>query len=112
MRRYAVVFSPSALNQVAILYHYIKENAGTEKADAFVGSLLADCRSLSTFPERGRRRDDIRPNLRTNTFARRVITAYSIEAEHERVVIHGIFHGGQDVDTRLREQVLLRDPPH
>ncbi len=53
-----------------------------------------------TFPERGTRRDDIRPNLRTFGYKRRVTIAFSVE--DERAVIHGVYYGGQNAEDMLR----------
>jgi len=59
--------------------------------------------SLDIFPERGMKRDDIRPNLRVKGYARRVSIAFSVDADARLVAIHGVFYGGQDVEARLRE---------
>ena len=58
--------------------------------------------SLSTFPERGTKRDDLRPNLRTMGYARRVTIAFSVDAVANVVAIHGVFYGGQDFENLLR----------
>lgn len=65
MKPYNVVFTPRAERQLDNLYAYIADNSGVARAENFVGAIVADCLSLSTFPERGTMRDDIRPNLRT-----------------------------------------------
>lgn len=39
------------------------------------------CMSLSEFPERGSRRDAVRPGLRILGFERRVVIAFSVAAE-------------------------------
>jgi hypothetical protein len=64
---------------------------------------VEDYLSLATFPERGNKRDDIRPNLRTKGFARRVTIAFSVDPKNNVVAIHGIFYGGQDFEPLLRD---------
>jgi plasmid stabilization system protein ParE len=71
-KRYTVVFTPRAERQLDNLYTYIADHSEEARADSFVSGIVADCLSLSTFPERGTKRDDIRPNLRIMGYARRV----------------------------------------
>jgi toxin ParE1/3/4 len=103
MKRYTVFFTPRAERQLSNLYSYIADNSGVPRAEDFVGRIVADCMALETFPERGSKRDDVRPNLRTKGFARRVTIAFSVNAETSVVAIHGIFYGGQDFEQLLRD---------
>ena len=102
MKAHVVVFTPRAERQVASLYAYIADQSGPTRAEKFVGAIVADCQSLATFPERGARRDDIRPDLRIKGFARRVSIAFSVNAGTAVVTIHGVFYGGQDFEPLLR----------
>jgi toxin ParE1/3/4 len=86
------------------LYAHVANEAGVARADAFVGDIVADCMSLSTFPERGARRDHIRPNLRVKAYKRRVSIAFSVDGESAAVVIHGVFYRGQDLERLLRDE--------
>jgi toxin ParE1/3/4 len=56
---------------------------------------------LSTFPERGRRRDDIRPGLRVVGFERRVAIAFRVLKT--RVEIVSIAYGGREFERELRK---------
>ncbi len=103
MKQYQVVFTRSAEGQLNELYSFIAENGGETSAETFVGGIVADCLSLSMFPERGTRRDDIRQNLRVKGYRRRVSIAFSVDAASALVVIHGIFYGGQDFESLLRD---------
>ncbi len=103
MKAYSVVFTPRAERQLARLYAYIGDQSGVKRADSFVGGIVADCLSLSNFPERGAKRDDIRPNLRVKGYARRVSIAFSVSATTAVVTIHGVFYGGQDFEPLLRD---------
>lgn len=54
---------------------------------------------MHTFPERGIRRNDIRPDLRMTYYRKRVAVAFVVQ--DEQVSIMGIFYGGQDYQARL-----------
>jgi toxin ParE1/3/4 len=103
MKQYTVIFTPRALRQLAGLYTYIADHGGQARAESFTGRIVADCKSLSTFPERGSKRDDIRPNLRTKGYAKSVTIAFSVNAATDTVAIHGVFYGGQDFESVLRD---------
>lgn len=101
---FTVVFTPRAERQLQDLYSYITDHGSEGAAQRFVGGIVESCTSLSTFPKRGTKRDDIRPNLRTFGHGRRVTIAFSIDSERTIVAIHGVYYGGQDFES------LLRDP--
>jgi toxin ParE1/3/4 len=103
MKTYAVVFTPRAERQLVDLFAYIADHSGTLQAEKFVGAIVADCLALSTFPKRGAKRDDIRPDLRVKGFARRVSIAFSANAEAAVVTVYGVFYGGQDFEPSLRD---------
>jgi toxin ParE1/3/4 len=103
MKAYTVFFTLRAERQLDKLYAYIADNSSVARAENFVGAVVADCLSLSTFPERGTRQDDIRPNLRTKGYARRVTIAFSVDVQASVVSIHGVFYGGQDFEKLLLE---------
>ncbi len=101
MKQYSVIFSPQAEQQLGSLYTYIVEHGGEERAERYVSSIITFCQGLSTFPERGTKRDDLRPNLRVIGYAKRTTIAFSVETD--RVIIHGVFYGGQDYDSVMQE---------
>ena len=103
MKQYAVVFTPRAKRQLDDLYAYIADDSGEARAEKFVGGIVNDCLSLSTFPQRVTKRDDIRPNLRITSYARRVAIALSVDIPNSVVAIHGVFYGGQDYEQLLRD---------
>jgi plasmid stabilization system protein ParE len=73
-----VIYSERALAQLNTLHQYIAADSGANRADAFVGSIMDYCESFEIFPQRGMRRDDIRPGLRIVGFRRRVSIARGI----------------------------------
>ena len=100
MKKYEVGFRPRAEADLFGLYRHIAEESGRAVAGAYIDRIEAACLALETFPERGARRDDIRPGLRTIGFERRATIVFQvIEAE---VVIVRIFYGGQDYERLLR----------
>ena len=103
MKQYAVIFTPRAERQLAHLYGYIADQSGEARAENHVGKIVAACHALSTFPERGSKRDDIRPNMRTMGYAKSVTIAFSVNSATDTVTIHGVFYGGQDFETLLRD---------
>jgi toxin ParE1/3/4 len=100
MKRFEVSFRPLAEADLFALYRYIAAEAGHAVAGAYIDRIEAACRALETMPERGTRRDDIRPGLRMMGFERRATIVFQVlKAE---VVIVRIFHRGQDYERALR----------
>lgn len=96
-----VVFSPEALEQLAELYRYIAEAASPDVAAQYTEAIVSYCESLRTFPLRGTQRDDVRPGLRITNYKKRTVIAFNVDAEVVSIV--GVFYGGQDHETILRD---------
>jgi toxin ParE1/3/4 len=79
------------------LYGYVASRSGENTADRYIGRILDHCQGLIIFPKRGTRRDDLLPGLRTIGFERRVTIAFVVEKD--RVLIEGIFYGGQNFEA-------------
>jgi toxin ParE1/3/4 len=103
MKQYGVIFTPRAERQLAQLYRYIADDGGEARAENYVGKIVAACHALSSFPERGAKRDNVRPNLRILGYAKSVTIAFSVNNATDTVAIHGVFYGGQDFETLLRD---------
>ena len=95
-----VVFSARAERQLDVLYRYIEEHASTARAESFVGGIVAYCHAFEPFPERGTRRDDIRPGLRILGYRRRVTLAFTVEAG--TIAFLGVYYGGEDYEADLK----------
>jgi toxin ParE1/3/4 len=91
----SVVFAPEAQEDLFQLYDYIAADSGAARARGYTDRIVATCLGLETFPERGTRRDDLRPGLRTTTFRRRVTIAFHITPT--TVVIDRILYGGRNL---------------
>jgi plasmid stabilization system protein ParE len=98
---YRIVFTPEARDQLDHLHSYIASAADTEIATRFADGILDHIATLSELPERGTPRDDLRLQMRTLAWRRRVTIAFLVEDSD--VVVIGIFYGGRDFETLLRE---------
>lgn len=92
-----IVFAPEANDQLLAIYRHIAREASPDAAERFTGDIVDYCAAFETFPERGARRDDLRPGLRTVGFRRRVTIAFTVQ--NEIVTILGVFYGGQDFEA-------------
>jgi len=99
--KHRVVFSPEALEQLAELYRYIAEAASPDVAAKYTEAIVSYCESLRTFPLRGTQRDDVRPGLRITNYKKRAVIAFDVGTEVVSII--GIFYGGQDYETVLRD---------
>lgn len=102
MKQYSVIFSPRAEQQLGSLYAYIDAHSGEERAERYISDIIAFCQGLSIFPERRTKRDELRSDLRVIGYARRVTIAFSVKTD--RVIIHGVFYGGQDYDSVMQSE--------
>lgn len=100
---YRVAFSPEAEEQLAALYRYIVVAASPTTAQRYVSAIIDYCETLRTFPLRGARRDDIRPGLRVTNYKGRVVIAFDVDGE--QVSIIGVFYGGLDYATVLKDGI-------
>ena len=98
---YTVEILPEAGEQLRDLEDYIASAATPAIASGFVTEIVDACSRLDTFPNRGTPRDDVRKGIRTIPFRRRTTIAYVVE--DARVVILGIYYGGQDWESRLSD---------
>jgi len=97
--QYTVIFTPEALDQLAALYRYIATAATPAIAERYTNAIVTHCDNLSTFPNRGARRDDIRPGLRITSYKKSAVIAFAVNAELVSIV--GIYYGGQNYETAL-----------
>lgn len=102
MKGFEVRFRPLAEADLISLYEFIAAEAGTAAADSYIDRIEAACLALESFPERGARRDDIRPGLRTMGFERRATIVFQVRKRE--VVVVRIFYGGQDYRRALRRE--------
>jgi toxin ParE1/3/4 len=78
MTKFEVRFRPLAEVDLFALYNYIAQQAGHAVAGSYIDRIEAACLALEVFPERGTRRDDIRPGIRTLGFERRATIVFRV----------------------------------
>ena len=98
-------FTPEAERQLNELDDWITKAASTDIARRFVSAVLDHIDGIPVFPLSGRARDDVRPGMRTTTFKKRTLVAYEVDETAAELVVNivGVFHGGRDWETALRE---------
>lgn len=99
MIRRAVAIAPEAERDLFALYDRIADAASPAVAIGYLGRVRTWLETFETASERGTRRDDIRPGLRTVGFERRLTVAFTVA--DDRVVIVRVFYGGQDWGAAL-----------
>jgi toxin ParE1/3/4 len=100
---YPVSFSAAAEADLFAIYDYIAEHAGGTIALRFVESIEKYCRGFENAPERGTRRNDLRPGLRTVGFRRRATILFEVDRNTRHVVIHGIYYAGRSIEGLAQE---------
>lgn len=99
MRERSVEFAPEARDDLVALYDVIADAAGPQTAMGYIDRLERYCEGFQTASERGTRRDDVRPGLRSVGFERRVTIAFVVS--DMKVVILRVFYGGRDWEREL-----------
>jgi toxin ParE1/3/4 len=94
---YKVSFRHEAEADLFALYQYISDRSGPVRAGDYVARIEAARMALATCPERGTKRDDLAPGIRTIGFERRATIAFRVEDKTVRIV--RIFYGGRDYET-------------
>ncbi|MBX9699745.1 MAG: type II toxin-antitoxin system RelE/ParE family toxin [Acetobacteraceae bacterium] len=97
-----IVFAPEARADLRELYLFIAAHSGDARALGYVSRIEAFCRGFGDVPERGTRRDDLRPGLRTVGFERRVTLAFTVTAD--AVVFLRILYGGRDLHATFADR--------
>ena len=72
------------------------------RAFAYTERIATRCLGLADFPERGTRRDDLYPGLRTIGFERRVTIAFTVAAD--AVTILRVLYGGRDLEAAFDDE--------
>ncbi len=105
-QRYRVEEKPDVFDDyIAIAAHVDRWTSDRALADRTVDAIRAFIKSLNSVPDRGTKRDDLRPGLRIGPFKKRTAIAIEIDDEVKVVAILRVFYGGQDY-----EAVLNRTP--
>ncbi len=97
-----VVFTPEAQHDLFDLYDYIAVRSSPARAMGYIERIEKTCMSLETLPERGTRREDLRPGLRVMGFEHRVLIAFRVGPDS--VAILRIRYGGRKVELAFPKQ--------
>ncbi len=111
MTRYAVVLAPEAIDDILAIHHYLSGGRSEAFAEEMTDRLLALCRTLETFPNRGH----IPPELRAvgvSDFQEVHSVPYRVvyEVVGLDVRVHAILDGRRDLQDLLAERLLLCKP--
>lgn len=79
------------------LHRYIARQTGPIRAGDYITRIETACMVLADFPERGTRRDDISPGLRTIGFERRATIAFRVLENSVEIVT--IAYGGRNFES-------------
>jgi toxin ParE1/3/4 len=90
-----VVFHPIAEDDLGQIFDLIAADS-PERAIGYVRRIKTACLGFSSFPERGRLRNDLAENVRTLVFERRVVIAHRLE--DRSVTILRVFYAGPQID--------------
>ena len=100
---YKVTFSPEAEEAIYERAKYIAIHSGSRIiADRYISGLKKFCESLSIFPHRSEKRDDLHPELYVTNYRGTDIIAYEIDENTKSVHISDIVHSARDYERVLR----------
>lgn len=102
MSSYTVVFTPEAEQHLAELYRYISQESSAGTAHGFTMAIVDYCAAMDEFPDKGMRREDIRPGLRIINYRANTVIAIAVDDLARIVTIIGIFYGGRNYEALLR----------
>ena len=102
MNHYTVTFTPEAEEQLADLYRFIAAAASPIIAERYTSAIITHCEGMHTVPNRGTRRDDVRPSLRITNYKQRAVIAFAVDDAALMVIIIGVYYGGQDYEAALQ----------
>ena len=96
---YTVIISAPAEADLTSIYDYIAARADADIASRFVDRIETYVLGFARTPERGTKRDDLRPGLRTIGFRRRATILFEVDRVRLHVVIHGVYYAGRSFEA-------------
>lgn len=97
MKRRLLV-SKAAEADLLEIWSYTAESFSVLQADRYLERLASGLRACATSPNRGRRRDDLRPGYRS-VLIRRHVAFYTLTTD--TVLVQRVLHGSMDPDENL-----------
>lgn len=107
MKRYSVLLTPDAQQDLQDIYDYVAEDDATMKADALLDKLEAGVTSLERFPERGTVIKELRDNGITE-YRKIYFKPYRIiyRVLAAQVMVYLIVDGRRDMQTVLTRRLM------
>ena len=99
---YKIAFRPQAEADLFALYRYIANTSSAARAESHIARIEKACMALAVFPERGSRRDDIAPGIRTIGLERCVTIASRVLDNVVEIV--AIAYAGRAFEAGLSER--------
>lgn len=96
-----LIWSPEAEKDLEGIWSYLAQQSSIARADARAGMIIAACDRLSEWPMSGRRRDNIRPGLRSVPVVPDVIF-YRVAAQCVEIV--RIIDGRRDIEAEFADK--------
>jgi toxin ParE1/3/4 len=93
--------APRAELDLDDIWHYLATNASIETADRVVDSLTTRFFLLSRYPRVGRRRDHLRPGIRSFPVGEYIVLC---RLEREDVLILRVVRGSRDLEALLLDE--------
>ena len=101
---YTVLLGDAAEADLIAIFDYIAARAGEKTASRFVDHIEAYCFGFASMPERGTKRNDLRPGLRTVGFRRRATILFEVDRARREVIIHGVYYAGRSLMHGERDE--------
>jgi plasmid stabilization system protein ParE len=103
LKAYTVIITEAAEADLRAIHDYIAARGGAGIAFGFIERIESYCLGFAHTPERGTRRDDLRPGLRTVGFRRRATILFEVRHGETQVVIHGVYYAGRSFEDEPDE---------
>jgi toxin ParE1/3/4 len=97
---FPVIFKPEASKDVEELEDYLADHFSSDNAQRYILRLVAACTAIGMAPQRGSKRMDVGPSIRSIGFERRVTIIF--EVSEDAVYILALLYGGRQSVTHLR----------
>ncbi len=96
---YAVQLSALAIEDLIAPHHWVSVEADIPTADGYLIRIEERVAALADFPHRGSPRDDLAAGLRTLTFERRILIAYTVDGK--TVTVQRVINAVRDLAPLL-----------
>ena len=99
---YKVGFAPEAKQAILDRADYIASQSGSRiTADRYIEGISTFCQSLSKFPRKNIKRDDLFPNLHITNYLGTTIIAYLVNDDAKTVYVIDVFSSRQNYERLL-----------